>query len=684
TNTFQYETTHVIPIILYPSDIAFQENTVDDSLLGEGIGGFTEPLKGRVVVPFNGDYSVFRHVLTHEIVHAITFDFMGFGSGGLSAPVMSLSTPLWVMEGLAEYLSIGYDGSADTVMRDCVYNDQYASLSDLTRGYVRSEYLFYKEGQAFFWFLEKRYGKGAIAKLLRSIRDEGNFGDAIKSTTGKRVDDLSIEWVHFMKTIYYPAAKGKSFDQDLGIRYTLHPDDYSSYNSSPAVSPDGKKIAYLSNQGLYTHISVMVLGKKKAKEISTIIHGESSARFERLHILDNNLTWSANGLLLFCAQSYGQDALYIVNPESGKVVDCIVPPLRAVRNPSFSRDGKRIVFVGQRDISCDIYIYDVPSRTLTRLTSDSFAKRDPLFDTSGDSVFYSTNANPSGRIDEPLFAIVRRKISDGTVETIVANGAKNFQGELSPDGTSLLYVSDKSGIFNVYRIDLSSKKEEKMSDVLCGIYSPKFFPDGKKIAFVSYQNLGYDIGVKDIPLQNDIDLTNKRDTVREERQFAPTYLPPAYSSVPYHPTMNRDYLTAFGGGVIGSGGLVLMGMLQGSYSDNLGERRLTGTLEYYGYGDQSGANSDFSYWYLGQRANIGLGIFTQSSPYGIISVDTINQLIHNIYADTEGVIQYGAYTTISYPFTRFVRADISFSTSRYEWKFSDRDDIFANLNKSAL
>lgn len=683
-NAFRYETTRVIPVILFPSEIAFQENTVDDTLFGEGIGGFTEPLQGRVVVPFTGDYSVLRHVITHEIVHAVTFDFLGIGSGGMSFPTATLSVPLWVMEGIAEYLSIGYDASADTVMRDCFYNDQYATLQDLTMGRVRSEYLYYKEGQSFFWFLEKKYGAQSVHKLMRAVRDSGNFNNALKAATGKNLEALNDEWVHFFKGIYYPVLKGKSFDQDIGVRYTLHPDDYSTYNTSPAVSPDGTRIAYISNQGLYSHIAVMTLGKKKAKEIRTIVHGETNSRYERLHLLDNNLSWGPGGRLLFCAQSGGEDSLYIVDPDTGRVIECVTPPVRAVRNPSLSRDGKKAVFIGQRDSSTDVYVYEFASKKLTRVTFDPFAERDPVFDRDGTSVIYSTNANGMRRFDDSAFAIVRTNISDRKTDTLVSNGAKNLQSELSPDGNSLLYVSDRSGIFNVYRRDLQGGKDEKMSDVLCGVYSPVYFPDGKKIAFVSYQNLGYDIGVKELPLQNDIDPAVRHDTVREERIFQNSYVPPVYRSSPYDSSLNKDYLAVLGGGVIGSGGLALMGLMQGSYSDYLGEKRLIGTLEYYGFGDQSGANGDVSYWYLGGRTNYCLGIFTQNSPYGVLSINTVNQLIHNVYSDTDGALHYGVYSTVSYPFTRFIRTDMTVSSSRYEWKYSDKADVYANLNKGEL
>ncbi|MGC9315891.1 MAG: hypothetical protein ACP5G4_09765, partial [bacterium] len=70
------------PVIIYPTQADFQETNVIQAILGEGTGGFTESMKTRVVVPFNGSYEDFRHVLVHEVAHAMTFDkIYGRGPG---------------------------------------------------------------------------------------------------------------------------------------------------------------------------------------------------------------------------------------------------------------------------------------------------------------------------------------------------------------------------------------------------------------------------------------------------------------------------------------------------------------------------------------------------------------------------------------------------------------------------
>ncbi|MGL4370996.1 MAG: BamA/TamA family outer membrane protein, partial [Spirochaetota bacterium] len=152
----------------------------------------------------------------------------------------------------------------------------------------------------------------------------------------------------------------------------------------------------------------------------------------------------------------------------------------------------------------------------------------------------------------------------------------------------------------------------------------------------------------------------------------------------YDPRLLRDGITAFGGGIYGKGGFVLAGLLSGSASDMLGEHRVLGILEYYGAKDLSGANADASYWYIKSRCDIGAGVFVQSTPYGILSLDTINELFHNVYDDTSSVKRYGVYSSASYPFTRFLRADMQISSSRYEWEYYHEDPVYANLNTAEV
>src|SRR3990172_8834050 len=94
------------PLILYASHTEFQQNNVTD--ISEGTGGVTEPFRHRILLPFTGSYADFEHVLQHEIVHQFQFDVFARGRIGEGIqPLIQVNPPLWFMEGMAEYLSLG-------------------------------------------------------------------------------------------------------------------------------------------------------------------------------------------------------------------------------------------------------------------------------------------------------------------------------------------------------------------------------------------------------------------------------------------------------------------------------------------------------------------------------------------------------------------------------------------------
>ncbi|HLP42950.1 MAG TPA: hypothetical protein VK465_15680, partial [Fibrobacteria bacterium] len=144
-----------VPIILHNSHAEFEQTNVIRLPLHEGIGGFTEIFKNRVVLPFEGSYVDFHHVLQHELVHAVMFDMM-FGQNAASMVSRQVAQfPLWVSEGLAEYATLGWDLGSEFFMVDAT-----------TFGYVAPPtsdfggFLAYKGGQLFFHFVETAYGKG--------------------------------------------------------------------------------------------------------------------------------------------------------------------------------------------------------------------------------------------------------------------------------------------------------------------------------------------------------------------------------------------------------------------------------------------------------------------------------------------------------------------------------------------
>ena len=120
-----------IKIIIYSSHNDFQQTNVVDVYMSEGIGGVTELFKNRIVIPFEGSYKQFEHVIHHELVHAAINELVyGGNAQGIISGRILLQVPLWTNEGLAEFLSVDWDTNSDMVMRDLALEERLPNLNE--------------------------------------------------------------------------------------------------------------------------------------------------------------------------------------------------------------------------------------------------------------------------------------------------------------------------------------------------------------------------------------------------------------------------------------------------------------------------------------------------------------------------------------------------------------------------
>ncbi len=489
---------------------------------------------------------------------------------------------------------------------------------------------------------------------------------------------------------------GRNFDEEEGEQVTFHLNTKSSFNVAPAISPDSRKIAYLTNRDIYTDIALVdvkkeLKGKKKAKErrVRSILRGNTSARFEGMHLLSNNLTWSADGgRICFVSQSNGRDVIFEIDPERGNVLRETKLPFRSVRDPYLSKDGKASAFIGQDNLAADLYLYDTEKNSLRRLTDDRFSERYPSLSPDGSFVVFSSNHNDGGVIDGKGYRIHKIELNTGARTVLVNGEGNNLQSDISPDAKRLVYISNRTGIYNAFTHDIATGRDEMVTNALCGIFYPRWFPDGERIAFAAYQNLGYDLFVKNLsesPGRSD----PPRATEITGVEYAPPYFDMSAAAFDeYAPSISPDYVVFGVAGAWGRGA-VFTGFTQVGLSDYLGDHRIVATVNYLRYDGEDNVDYNFAYYYLRHRWDYGLGVFRQRNPiFGIYSLADIftgiNSIIHNVYTDTRSIDRYGGYFIASYPLSTFFRLSFTSMSSRYEWDYkstSDRLDVFANLNQ---
>ncbi len=502
---FRYETESAIPLIIYKSHNDFQTTNVTPGLLPEGVGGFTEYLKHRVVVPYEGDYKQFRHVLHHELIHAVMFDMLyGRSLANLLAGQRTLQLPLWFNEGLAEWGSEGWDTKADMFIRDAVMSGTLPPL-DYLGGYFA-----YKGGQSVFRFLSNRYGREEVGELLANIRSLRKLEPALEKTTGMDLKELDRNWQKAMRREYWPEIANRAEPEEFARRLTDHRELENYYNTSPAISPDGSRVAFLSDREIYA--DVFLLSTLDKKILRRLVKGQRSGKFEELHWLRPGISWSPEGdQVTLAAKAGAHDHLFIIRASDGKITREIDFDLDGLFSPAWSPQGDRIAFVGLHNGASDIYFVDLTDQSLHQVTDDLFSDTDPSWSPDGETIVFISER--PGVVEPALESVHmwQQDYAHSNIYTIRADGSEAraitddpYVKEtpiFSPDGTRLLYTSDISGCFNIYQQSLETGERWPITNVLTGAFDLSISRDGSMLVFASLSDAGWDIFELSNPLE---------------------------------------------------------------------------------------------------------------------------------------------------------------------------------------
>src|SRR5687767_6490781 len=176
------------PLILYAAHPHFRQTNTIGGDVGEGTGGVTESLKRRVVLPFAGGMAETDYVLGHELVHAFQYDISaGQDTEGGVGPGLN-ALPLWFIEGMAEYLSIGpVDSNTAMWVRDASSREKMPTIGKLSD----PDFFPYRYGHALWAYVAGRGGDSAVGGMLRATGANGDIEGASTEVQGTDEDTLT-------------------------------------------------------------------------------------------------------------------------------------------------------------------------------------------------------------------------------------------------------------------------------------------------------------------------------------------------------------------------------------------------------------------------------------------------------------------------------------------------------------
>jgi len=492
---FNHNISSRIPLIFYSSHLHFQQTNVTPGFIPEGVGGFFEFLKGRVVIPSNGSSAQFAHVIRHELVHV----FMHSKINRVlldHRKAQDRLPPLWFTEGLAEFWSTTWDTQAEMVMRDAVLSNIVVPLSEMERIY--GSFLMYKEGQSILEYIAQRYGDEKILLLMENFWKSSSFSQVMKITIGKDYKEFDEEWLYFLKKRYYPQL---AYD-DLPSLVTKKILD-EGFNSKPVFhQTDGVRYVYfMGNHVGYTNLYRLSLDQEKP-DLEVVVPGERTDAFEAFHPFHSKIDVSADGILAFVTKSGENDALHLYDIAQRRIVESLrFRNLVMITSPSWAPDGTRLVFASiDKSGNNDLYIFDLKRKELLRLTNDFYDDRDPAWSPDGRSIVFSSDRSRYGR--EGKYNLFEFDLTSGSI-LYRTFGDENYSSPVwSPDGRYLTFVSDRGGGQNIWLMNVTQSADGARDDAhptmrrLTNFFTAGFDPtwdDRGGLLFTVFENFSFQI-----------------------------------------------------------------------------------------------------------------------------------------------------------------------------------------------
>jgi hypothetical protein len=668
-------------IVLYADHPDFQQTNVVGDQLSEGTGGVTEGLRTRVVQPFTGVYADDEHVLGHELVHVFQYNVAETapGQGGL-ARLSAL--PLWLIEGMAEYFSLGRNDAHTAMwMRDAVMRDKFPTIKQLT---TDPRFFPYRYGQALWAYIGGRWGDRAVVDVYRTALRVG-WDQALVRSLGLSGDSLSKDWAAANKAFYAGQVTGRTHPDSAG-RLVIQQKENSEYNVGPVLSADGRFLALFTTKTNLFGIDLVLADAATGRIIRRLAGPQSDGHFDAISFLQSSGAFSPDGeRFAFIVYNDGNNEITILRTRDGHVERQFRPDaIGGVLNVAWSPDGRSIAFSGTKGGVSDLYLADVASGSIRQLTNDKFADLQPAFSPDGRTIAFASDRGATTSFERMAFGELQIATLDMASGGIAVrqgfSEGKHINPQYSADGRSIYFVSDQDGISDVYRMELESGQLFRITRVATGIsgvtgLSPAITVAQKAgtLMFTVFEGQGHQI----VELPRDRMTGEPVATTAGQRVATAATLPPGdvagnmtvasyladaatglvsggdFRVVSYRPSFALDALGQPSVGVTTGGyfGTGVVGGISALWGDQLGDQQIFSAVQ------ANGTVKDFGgalfYQNLKRRLNWLAGVqhipyltgyqYAQQTPSGTYLVQTILQRIYVDQASLAG--QYPLSTT---------------------------------------
>jgi Tol biopolymer transport system component len=605
--------------------------------------------------------------------------------------------PLWMIEGMAEYLSIGpVDNKTAMWMRDAVIHDDIPTMKEMTR--YPNRYFPYRYGHAFWSFVTGIWGDAMIRPFLYTTAKRG-LENATEELFGLSTDSLSSLWQKSVKKTYRPYIHRDTI-QPVG-RKMFTPENSGELNLSPVLSPNGEYITFISNKNVIS-VDILMARTDNREVIKKLTSALRQTHIDNFNYIESAGSWSPEGdRYVLKTFSKGRNMLLIANV-SGDDVDVsdeiMIKGVQSFDNPEFSPDGEKILFTGLVEGQSDLYTYDLKTGKVNQLTNDRYSELQASWSSDGEKIAFISERGRDTQLDKHQYGKYRLCIMDTETQNIellpVFPGSDVLSPQFGPGDESVFFLSHADGYRNLYEYDLEEGQAYKLTDFVTGIsgitdLAPAYSVSREtgEVAYTLYGDDRYQIYMAKPEDFNrepvDLTLANTDpaylppgknrvlNLVQNNLERHPTFADTSFKSEPYKPQFELDYIGSTGVGVSSSQfGTYASGGITALFGDVLKRHQLITNLQVQGELEDIGGYAS----YINRETRFNWGGSVSHIPirydFPYLQADTIQTEqgtlpVTQFVIDRTRIFQDQFSFFSQYPLSKKLRFELGGSITRY-------------------
>ncbi|MCP4548792.1 MAG: hypothetical protein GY835_20220 [bacterium] len=674
---FAVETTKPVPLILYSSQHGFRETNVIPNIISESVGGFTDLIRGRVVVPSTGSQYQLLHVIRHELVHAYMLEKLSKVMGE-HRQYSYRYPPLWFVEGLAEFYSVGSpDTEGDMLLRAGMIEGSLPHLTNMWSVY--GTYLMYKMGQSVVAYLDRNYSTAAVREILEEWHRGSDFNRILERNLGLTLEELDRSWRNWLRRRYFPEVSTRSPAEEVGCELVK---DERGYQTRPVALGDST-FAYLeTTTGLINVRQAHRLRHPRAKSKSKLLlRGGRSADIESIPMFRSGMSHVGaselgESVLLMTVRSGPGDHLVWFDVRSREILcDFKCDSVIQMETPTVNSRGQ-ILFSGLDPTGRrDLFLLEgdwraaEPGWRLTRLTDDDYDDRDPSWRASGERFIFSSDCG--FETASPYRNLFEMELASGDLTRLTHGEWVDKEPACHPQNDSYLYASDQRGAWDIFLAD--GAEHGCQTSVYGAVLNPAWADDGF-MASVYHRGV-YRIFHFDLKSDTET-ITRPSAYFAEHIAAVDTATAPGIASAPYNRRWGLDFINT---GLAYDPEFGNMGGGQVGFTDLLGNHQLMLTV----------ANDAQSTADILKRLNVGVGYLNMERRWNWnVALFHLSSDYDSNWDQYRFERRMGGLIGVRYPLNLFRRVEFSFNVRAIMqeddivYSFRDPDAVLASFYTS--